>query len=247
TVKHRLQQIEARNATLFQRTEIIPQQLLLAVANPEGNQLFPKMTNVTFWPHVYRKVANDPNQLNINIRSNQSIQRSFADFEISRKIPGTEQYAYDISTLDQLHIAISSYKIRDFNIFSIYLCTYSYPFFFRYSHAFIKHKTLGGAYLQRLFSSSTVPTPTTKIRAATAEKTKATQITYHNLVLNATIKKTIFYIEQASVLKEGYQCWNRDVSAAANIRSILVEYIRQGFNLDSRPAQLSRGQQDQEL
>ncbi|KAG2235411.1 hypothetical protein INT48_005761 [Thamnidium elegans] len=41
--------------------------------------------------------------------------------------------------------------------------------------------------------------------------------------------------------------WNRDVNAAANIRSILVEYIRQDFNLDFRPAQLSRGQQDQGL
>ncbi|KAG2235437.1 hypothetical protein INT48_005787 [Thamnidium elegans] len=87
TVKSQLQQIEARNATLFQQAEIISQQLLLAVANPEGNQLFPKITNVTFWSHVYRK------------RFNQSIQRNFA---------GTEQYAYNIPTLDQLNIDISS-------------------------------------------------------------------------------------------------------------------------------------------
>ncbi|KAI8095496.1 hypothetical protein BDF21DRAFT_470220 [Thamnidium elegans] len=99
TVKSQLQQIEARNATLFQQAEIISQQLLLAVANPEGNQLFPKITNVTFWSHVYRKVENDPNQLNTNIRFNQSIQRNFA---------GTEQYAYNIPTLDQLNIDISS-------------------------------------------------------------------------------------------------------------------------------------------
>ncbi|KAI8090638.1 hypothetical protein BDF21DRAFT_483547 [Thamnidium elegans] len=105
--QHR-QTIEARNATLFQQAEIISQQLLLAVANPEGNQFFPKITNATFWSHVYRKAANDPNQLNTNIRFNQSIQRNFADFEISRKILGTEQYAYDIPALDQLHIAISS-------------------------------------------------------------------------------------------------------------------------------------------
>ncbi|KAI9480854.1 MAG: hypothetical protein EXX96DRAFT_195520 [Benjaminiella poitrasii] len=30
--------------------------------------------------------------------------------------------------------------------------------------------------------------------------------------------------------------WNRDVNAATSIRTILVEYIRQGFNLESRPA-----------
>ncbi|GAA5807958.1 hypothetical protein MFLAVUS_001338 [Mucor flavus] len=57
----------------------------------------------------------------------------------------------------------------------------------------------------------------------------------------------MFCTEQASFLKEGYEYWNREVNAAANIRSILVEYIRQGFNLNSRHIQLSRDQQDQGL
>ncbi|KAI8356100.1 hypothetical protein EDC96DRAFT_597502 [Choanephora cucurbitarum] len=41
--------------------------------------------------------------------------------------------------------------------------------------------------------------------------------------------------------------WNRDVNAAANIRSILVEYIRSDYVLESRPAALTRGQRDQGL
>ncbi|CEI90553.1 hypothetical protein RMCBS344292_04875 [Rhizopus microsporus] len=38
--------------------------------------------------------------------------------------------------------------------------------------------------------------------------------------------------------------WKRDVNAAANIRSVLIEYIRSNFNIRSLPAALSRGQQD---
>ncbi|GAA5809831.1 hypothetical protein MFLAVUS_003246 [Mucor flavus] len=40
--------------------------------------------------------------------------------------------------------------------------------------------------------------------------------------------------------------WNSDVNAAANIRQILTRYVEQGFNLDSRPEQLSRGRRDNE-
>lgn len=79
-IKRRLQQIEARNATLFQQTEIISQQLLLVIAYPEGNQFFPKIMDATFWSHVYRKVANDPNRLNTDMVSlNFSYFISFAN------------------------------------------------------------------------------------------------------------------------------------------------------------------------
>ncbi|GAA5796154.1 hypothetical protein HPULCUR_001523 [Helicostylum pulchrum] len=42
--------------------------------------------------------------------------------------------------------------------------------------------------------------------------------------------------------------WNRDVNAASNIRQILTAYVEQGFDLESRPEQLSRGirQQDED-
>ncbi|CAO3699142.1 unnamed protein product [Rhizopus microsporus] len=39
--------------------------------------------------------------------------------------------------------------------------------------------------------------------------------------------------------------WQRDVNAAANIRSVLIEYIRFNFNIRSQTAALSKGQQDQ--
>ncbi|KAI8079182.1 hypothetical protein BDF21DRAFT_452414 [Thamnidium elegans] len=52
TIKRWMQQIEARDATLFQQTEIVSQQLLLVVISPEGHQLFPKITNGTFWSRV---------------------------------------------------------------------------------------------------------------------------------------------------------------------------------------------------
>ncbi|KAI9472335.1 MAG: hypothetical protein EXX96DRAFT_653467 [Benjaminiella poitrasii] len=38
--------------------------------------------------------------------------------------------------------------------------------------------------------------------------------------------------------------WNRDVNAAANIRTILVNYIISKFNIDSRPTQLSKRRED---
>ncbi|KAI8375627.1 hypothetical protein EDC96DRAFT_571724 [Choanephora cucurbitarum] len=41
--------------------------------------------------------------------------------------------------------------------------------------------------------------------------------------------------------------WNRDVNAATNIRSILVEYILSDYVLKSRPAALTRDQRDQGL
>ncbi|GAA5806079.1 hypothetical protein HPULCUR_011607 [Helicostylum pulchrum] len=42
--------------------------------------------------------------------------------------------------------------------------------------------------------------------------------------------------------------WNRDVNAASNIKQILTAYVEQGFDLESRPEQLSRGirQQDED-
>ncbi|KAG1111727.1 hypothetical protein G6F42_014938 [Rhizopus arrhizus] len=108
TIKRQLQQIEKQNTALFQLAEITSQQLSLAIAEPEGRPLFPKLTDATFWSHVYRKVAIDPNGLNRTIQFNQSIQRNFPDFDISRKIAGSEEYAYTVPTLDRLHIAISS-------------------------------------------------------------------------------------------------------------------------------------------
>ncbi|KAI9475987.1 MAG: hypothetical protein EXX96DRAFT_540550 [Benjaminiella poitrasii] len=38
--------------------------------------------------------------------------------------------------------------------------------------------------------------------------------------------------------------WNRDVNVAGNIRTILVNYNISGFNIDSRPTQLSRRRED---
>lgn len=67
TIKRQLQQIEKQNTALFQPAEITSQQLSLAIAEPEGRPLFPKLTDATFWSHVYRKVAIDPNGLNRTI------------------------------------------------------------------------------------------------------------------------------------------------------------------------------------
>ncbi|KAL4208072.1 hypothetical protein AB4K20DRAFT_1970666 [Rhizopus microsporus] len=39
--------------------------------------------------------------------------------------------------------------------------------------------------------------------------------------------------------------WQRDVNAATNIKSVLIECIRSNFNIRSRPVALSRSQQDQ--
>ncbi|GAA5817500.1 hypothetical protein MFLAVUS_011048 [Mucor flavus] len=61
---------------------------------------------------------------------------------------------------------------------------------------------------------------------------------------NRILRKTSQYPER---MLSGNRHWNRDVNAAANIRSVLVEYTRQDFNFNSRPTQLSRGQQDQGL
>ncbi|KAI9485805.1 MAG: hypothetical protein EXX96DRAFT_613656 [Benjaminiella poitrasii] len=38
--------------------------------------------------------------------------------------------------------------------------------------------------------------------------------------------------------------WNRDANTAADIRTILFNYITSGFNIDSRPTQLSEGRED---
>ena len=38
---------------------------------------------------------------------NQSIEQNFADFDISRRAPGQNEYLYQIPTLDELHIQIS--------------------------------------------------------------------------------------------------------------------------------------------
>ncbi|GAA5811146.1 hypothetical protein MFLAVUS_004575 [Mucor flavus] len=75
-----------------------------------------------------------------------------------------------------------------------------------------------------------------------------------NHILHRTSQSTVKRVNYPLTLclpcpvnNENRLYWNRDVKAAANIRSILVEYIRQDFNLNSRPAQLFRAQQGQGL
>jgi hypothetical protein len=65
----RMRQIETHYASLFEHAETILQQHLLVIAEPEGTQLFPKVTDVTFWSHAYRKVAIDGDNLNANVVS----------------------------------------------------------------------------------------------------------------------------------------------------------------------------------
>ncbi|KAI8077115.1 hypothetical protein BDF21DRAFT_473856 [Thamnidium elegans] len=284
--------------------------------NPEGNQFFPKITNATFWSHVYRKVANDPNQLNTNIRFNQSIQRTFADFEISRKIPGTE------------HTGLITYRYlgknkvgEDFKLAnrSSKCSRRKKRRLFRQQHqeelrpnedvrrAVVAY---GDASIRGTYKGNT-PIPVKLVQRAVASKAVVitvdefrTSVTcchcrqrLQNIVSplhtcnhrkkkhrslgsgeNMVESRSSFkcYDDENHILNRTSQCperrlsgnrvnyrlklcpqcpvnngnrlyWDRDVNAAANIRSILVEYIRQGFNLDSRPVQLSRGQQDQGL
>lgn len=60
--------VEIQYAQLFQQSEILSQQIRLLDTNPETQGL-PQITNITFWSHLYRKVALDPNNLNATIVS----------------------------------------------------------------------------------------------------------------------------------------------------------------------------------
>ncbi|GAA5796419.1 hypothetical protein HPULCUR_001791 [Helicostylum pulchrum] len=73
----------------------------------QTNIMFPDITNVTFWSHVYRKVALDPNDMNAIMNFHPSITRNFNDFDLSRKRPGLDEYLYQIPPLDYTHRAIS--------------------------------------------------------------------------------------------------------------------------------------------
>ncbi len=60
----RLGRIEEQYGRLFQQAEIVTQQIFLTATEERTNALFPNVTDETFWSHVYRKVAADPNNLN---------------------------------------------------------------------------------------------------------------------------------------------------------------------------------------
>ncbi|KAG1223689.1 hypothetical protein G6F67_009612 [Rhizopus microsporus] len=62
----RLNLMENQHAQLFQQSEIITQQIRLVDSNLQTQGL-PKITHETFWSHLYRKVALDPNNLNAAI------------------------------------------------------------------------------------------------------------------------------------------------------------------------------------
>lgn len=64
----RLNLMENQHAQLFQQSEIITQQIRLVDSNLQTQGL-PKITHETFWSHLYRKVALDPNNLNAAIVS----------------------------------------------------------------------------------------------------------------------------------------------------------------------------------
>lgn len=60
----RINAIISRYGQIFQQVEIIGQQLHLMTMAEQTSIMFPDITNVTFWSHVYRKVALDPNDMN---------------------------------------------------------------------------------------------------------------------------------------------------------------------------------------
>jgi hypothetical protein len=43
------------------------QQIFLTTTEERANTFFPNVTDETFWSHIYRKVAADPNNLNRRI------------------------------------------------------------------------------------------------------------------------------------------------------------------------------------
>ncbi|KAG1152163.1 hypothetical protein G6F37_001387 [Rhizopus arrhizus] len=81
--------------------------IILIKSTPESNQLFPKVTDIAFWSNVSRKVAIGTHHLNTRVRFHSSIPRNFGGFDISRNVPGSDEYAYPIPTLGQLHDDIS--------------------------------------------------------------------------------------------------------------------------------------------
>ncbi|CEI90552.1 hypothetical protein RMCBS344292_04874 [Rhizopus microsporus] len=96
-----------QHARLFQQSEIITQQIRLVDSNLQTQGL-PKITNETFWSHLYRKVAVDPNNLNAVIRFSPHILNNFNDFKATRREPGLDTYRYAIPTLDPLHRSLSN-------------------------------------------------------------------------------------------------------------------------------------------
>ncbi|GAA5800839.1 hypothetical protein HPULCUR_006278 [Helicostylum pulchrum] len=103
----RINAIISRYGQIFQQVEIIGQQLHLMTMAEQTSIMFPDITNVTFWSHVYRKVALDPNDMNAIMNFHPSITRNFNDFDLSRKRPGLDEYLYQIPPLDYTHRAIS--------------------------------------------------------------------------------------------------------------------------------------------
>ncbi|CEI89936.1 hypothetical protein RMCBS344292_04272 [Rhizopus microsporus] len=93
----RLNLMENQHAQLFQQSEIITQQIRLVDSNLQTQGL-PKITHETFWSHLYRKVALDPNNLNAAIRFSPHILNNFNDFEATRREPGLDTYRYAIPT-----------------------------------------------------------------------------------------------------------------------------------------------------
>ncbi len=63
----RLGRIEEQYSRLFQQVEIMTQQIFLTTTEERTNAFFPNVTDETFWSHIYRKVAADPNNLNRRI------------------------------------------------------------------------------------------------------------------------------------------------------------------------------------
>jgi hypothetical protein len=79
----RLNSMENQHARLFQQSEIITQQIRLVDSNLQTQGLS-KITNETFWSHLYRKVALDPNNLNAAIVSTR--QRLSVMIKLTRLI-----------------------------------------------------------------------------------------------------------------------------------------------------------------
>ncbi|RCH80600.1 hypothetical protein CU097_001016, partial [Rhizopus azygosporus] len=103
----RLNSMANQHARLFQQSEIITQQIRLVDSNLQTQSLS-KITNETFWSHLYRKVALDPNNLNRAIRFSPHILNNFNDFEAARRESGLDTYRYAIPTLDPLHRSLSN-------------------------------------------------------------------------------------------------------------------------------------------
>ncbi|KAI9246658.1 hypothetical protein EDC94DRAFT_386980 [Helicostylum pulchrum] len=119
----------AENFTkIFQIVDSTLQQIVLALRDPEYNFIFPSVTDETFWSHVYRKVLADPENDNRRINFNRSIVSYFDDFDVSRKVPGTDNYFYNLPVVDNIHRGISHSYVSsiiqsEFDIYFIYLET----------------------------------------------------------------------------------------------------------------------------